>query len=106
MREAVRMAGVPHRTMYRWLADPDFVAAYRAARRQVFDDALFCLERNALNAAQRLADEIGDDRIGERTGEYSRISAATRLIDRAFKAQGVIAVEEEMAEVRANMARL
>ena len=104
-KEASRMSGIPHRTMYRWLADPRFIAELRAARRQVFDDALFCLERNALMAAQRLADEIGET-TGEATGEYSRIRAATCLLDRAFKAQGVIAVEEELAEVRANMARL
>ena len=63
---------------------------------------MFCLERNAQAAAQALVDEIGPKRVGS----FSLISAATRVFDLAFKAQGVIAVEEELAHLRTVMALL
>ena len=100
--EAARRAGIPPRTVYRRLADADFMAAYRAARRQRFDDAMAVLERNAEAAAQVLVDEIGENR----TESFARILAATRLLDRAIKAQTVIAIEEELANLRNLVASL
>jgi hypothetical protein len=91
--DAARIAGISSATMYRW---PPRASWPRFGRRQVFDDALFVRERNALGAAQTLADEFGPGRTGE----------DARMLDRAFKGQGNIAVEEELAEVRANMERL
>jgi hypothetical protein len=56
--EAARKAGIPHATMYRWFCDPQFLAAYREARRDLFDDALAVLEKGAAQAAQSLVDEL------------------------------------------------
>ena len=98
--DAARMAGISRATMYRRLADRCFVSAFRAARRQTFDDALFVLERNAEAAAQAMVDEFGPDRTGDRV----LLNAATRVLDFAFKAQGVIAVEEGLAHLRTVMA--
>ncbi len=98
--DAARKAQVPLRTMYNWLRDPRFRAGFLAARRDSFDNALVGLERNAASAVQLLADVVADSE--EDSG--LRVTAATRLIDRAFKAQGNIAVEEEMAELRTVMA--
>ena len=53
-------------------------------------------------AAQALVDEFGPDRVGS----FSLINTATRVLDLAFKAQGVIAVEAELAQLRAVMAEL
>src|SRR5262245_41824055 len=84
--QAARAAGISRATMYRWFADPVFMAAYRAARRAVFDDGLAVLERNAEPAAQALVDEFGKDR----TGSFAVILAARCVLDRAFKAQEAI----------------
>lgn len=100
--EAARAAGVTHRTMYRWFEDEDFMAALRAARRQAFDGAMFALERNAERAALVLADELGENR----TDNPNLINAATRLLDRAFRAQTVVAVEEELEKLRRVLAAL
>jgi hypothetical protein len=102
---ASRASGIALRTIFRWLADPDFMVRLRAARRAVFDDALFALERNAEAAANRLADEMEPGSCSGIKRAPNLISAAKGLLDRAFKAQGVIAVEEEMAEVRITLAK-
>ena len=36
---ALKAASVPERTAYRWLADPAFLAAYRAAKRDALGHA-------------------------------------------------------------------
>jgi hypothetical protein len=96
---AARAAGIEQRTMYRWLADPEFKEALRAARRAVFDDALFVLEKGAVKAAQALVDAL--ELLDVENQPFVLIMAATRVLDRAFKAQDSIAVEEELAKLRA-----
>ena len=95
--DAARAAGVAPRTMYNWLKLPKFRAVFRAARRRLFDNALLGLERNAVAAMQLLANVVAnaDGDIG------IRVTAATKLLDRAFKAQDSIATEEELADLRA-----
>jgi hypothetical protein len=95
--DAARAAGVPPRTMYNWLRTPTFRAALRAARRGLFDNALMGLDRNSAAAVQLLADVVADK--AEEIG--IRVRAATKLLDRAFKAQDSIAIEEELADLRA-----
>jgi hypothetical protein len=95
--DAARAADVAPRTMYNWLNLPTFRAVFRAARRRLFDNALLGLERNAAAAVQLLADVAADE--GEE--KRIRVTAATKLLDRAFKAQDSIAVEEELADLRA-----
>src|SRR5258705_13961885 len=56
--EASRISGIPRSTMYRWLADPTFRAAYQRARHAVFDDALAILQMGAVKAANALVEEI------------------------------------------------
>jgi hypothetical protein len=98
--EAARAADVPPRTMYNWLAEPEFAAAYRAARREQFDAALAVLERHSAEAAQLLANQIGSE------NEFVAGAAATRLLDRAFQAQDSIALAAEMTHLRATVEKL
>ena len=79
--EASRMSGISHATMYRMLADPQFMAAYRATLRDGFHDALALLAKNVVKAVQTRVNEMGP----ERTESFSVIAAATRVLDRAFK---------------------
>ena len=83
--------------MYNWLADPHFMAAYRAARRSQFDDGLAVLERNFAGSCQALVDVVND--LEEDTP--ARIVAAKAVIEHAFKAQDSIAVQEELAALGA-----
>ena len=43
--EAARSAGVGTRTLLRWMKDPEFDAAYRAAKRAVFGQAIARLQQ-------------------------------------------------------------
>lgn len=101
--EAADRAGIARSTMYRWFGDPRFLAAYRAARRQLFDDALAMLEKTACKAVQALAQELDE---AKATGSFAVIAAASRILDKAFKAQSAIAVEEELSNLRTVMAAL
>jgi hypothetical protein len=103
---AAEACGVSLRTIFRYLADPEFMAKYRATRRAAFDDALRVLEANAEEAAQCLVNEMhGRGGAGVKRSVLF-ITAATRVLDRAIKAKGTIAVEEELARVRRLMDRL
>jgi phage terminase small subunit len=95
--DAARAAGVSRRTMYNWLGLRTFRAALRAAQRSLFGNALMGLDRSAAAAVQLLTDVMNDPE--EDSGV--RVTAATKLLDRAFKAQDSIAVEEELADLRA-----
>ena len=83
--------------MYHWFKDPVFLEAYREARRYAFDDMLATLERNGNKAALALVREID---IHTATGSFALIHACRIVIDRVFKAQGSMAVEEELADLR------
>ena len=105
-KAAAKSVGVDRRTIDRWLADPDFMARYRQIRRFVFDDALFVLEKSAEKAAWLLVDECDASRQSSIKRTPLNINAAKAVLDRAFKAQGVIAVEQELASLRALMDEL
>lgn len=101
--EASRISGIPHRTMYRWLADPRFMAAYRAKRRELFEDAIAVLHKTSVQAAHALAEEIDygtREEPGKATGSKERISAAAKILALAFKGMDAILIQEELANLR------
>jgi transposase-like protein len=51
IEEAARLAGVPPRTLYRWLKEHEFDAAYRKAKRTAFGQATARLHQGAGAAA-------------------------------------------------------
>jgi AcrR family transcriptional regulator len=48
VEDAARSAGVAPRTLYRWLKEKDFDAAYREARRAAFSQAIARLQQMRL----------------------------------------------------------
>jgi hypothetical protein len=66
----------------------------------VVDDGLAILEKNFVRAAQVLADELDKKTWSTLKRSPMLISAASRMIDRGFKAQSAIAVQEELANLR------
>ena len=95
--EAAGMCGQSVSTMYRALADPRFMAAYRTARRAMFDEAMSTLERNADDSALVLVELAADKMESSKV----RLSAAKAVLDRAFKARNSVGMEEEVAGLRA-----
>ena len=54
VEEAARVAGIGPRTLYRWLKEPEFEAAYRTAKRAAFGQAVARLQQGASAAATTL----------------------------------------------------
>src|SRR5262249_43542576 len=54
MPEAAKACGVGESTLWRWLQDPEFQAAYRQARRQVVEKAIAELQGACSDAVNSL----------------------------------------------------
>ena len=61
VERAAASAKVGTRTIYRWLDEPDFAAAYRRARRKAFGQAIALTQRYAPLAVNTLAKVMMDD---------------------------------------------
>jgi hypothetical protein len=61
VERAAASARVGTRTIYRWLDEPDFAAAYRRARRKAFGQAIALTQRYAPLAVNTLAKVMMDD---------------------------------------------
>jgi hypothetical protein len=89
--QAAEKVGVNSRTLWRWMQNQEFQAAYREARQDALREVVVQL-RNACTDAVKTLTEI-------MAGEYestpaSRVTAAKTVLEYAFKA----AVEEDLAE--------
>jgi hypothetical protein len=89
--DAARTAEVPPRTLYRWLQEPEFDAAYRKARRAAFAQATARLQQATGAAVATLLKIMVDTNAPPST----RVRAADSVLDHATKA-----VEIEDVEVR------
>jgi hypothetical protein len=82
IEEAAKMASVGEHTIYRWLKLPEFVEAYREARREVVQHAVSQLQQ-AVGQAVAVLCEIMDNVVAPAS---SRVSAAKTIIEQALKA--------------------
>jgi hypothetical protein len=91
IEDAVRTAGVPPRTLHRWLQEKEFDAAYRKARRAAFAQATARLQQTTGAAVSTLLKIMVDTNAPPST----RVRAADSVLDHATKA-----IEIEDVEVR------
>lgn len=80
--DAAQQAGVSERTLYRYLADSTFDAAYRAARRRAVGQATTKLQQIAGEAVEMLRAVMTDTEASDR----ARVAAASKILDLAYKA--------------------
>ena len=74
---AARASGVGQRTLHNWINDDTrFMAAYRAARRQAFDQAIALTQRYASLAVTTLAKVMAD----ASAANAAKVSAATAML--------------------------
>jgi hypothetical protein len=71
--EAAAAAGISYRTLKRWLADPDFLAEYRAARKLVVETAIGRLQQAMEQAVDALLSNL-------RSGSPAARNAAAKII--------------------------
>jgi hypothetical protein len=91
IEEAARSCNTPVRTLYRWLKDPDFAAAYRDARNAAYGQSiarLFHLSSPAVSV-------LGKIMLDPTTSPAAKIRAADCILTHGGKAQ----VEDLVARV-------
>jgi AcrR family transcriptional regulator len=96
--EAAEKAGVPVRTVYRWLQTDDaFKAALQAAEGELLDQAmrrLLQLQDTALTALHVVL-------VGRDTPPSARVAAAGRILDATLRLRELRSVEDRLAALEA-----
>ena len=95
VEEAARVAKVGVRTMYRWMKEPAFDAAYRKARRASFGQTIARLQQGSPNAASLLLKIVLDGQAPAST----RVRAAEIVLDKAAKAIELEDIEARLVEL-------
>jgi hypothetical protein len=99
--DAARAVGIGSATLLRWLKEPEFDAAYRAARRAAFGQSIARLQQASGAAASTLLKVMLD----QNTPASTRVRAADSVLDHAAKAielediESRVAVLEQAAEI-------
>ena len=88
---AAEKAGVGEVTLYRWLKLPDFLAAYREARREVVEKAVAQMQQSSWAASATLIRLLGSG------SDSIRLQAARTILDQANKGLELIDFEERLA---------
>jgi hypothetical protein len=93
--EAARSAGIGTRTLLRWMKDPEFDAAFRAARRAAFGQTTARLQQGSSAAATILMKLMLDTN----TPASTRVRAAEIIVSHAGKAIEIEDIEARVAEL-------
>jgi hypothetical protein len=91
--EAARVAGIGPRTLYRWMKEPDFDAAYREAKRLTFLQSIARLHQMASAAVTTL----GKAMVDPNTPPATRVRAADSILDHTAKAMELEDLEARLA---------
>jgi transposase-like protein len=88
---AAEKTGVNEVTIYRWLKLPDFLAAYRKARREVVEKAVAQLQQSSWAASTTLVRLLGS------SSDSIRLRAAQTILDQANKGIELLDFEERLS---------
>jgi hypothetical protein len=78
---AAANVGIGETTLYLWLKEPSFAAAYRDARREAVQHALGRLQEASSEAAEVLKTVMNDPK----TPANNKIAAASKILDMSVK---------------------
>jgi transposase-like protein len=95
VEEAARSIGIDPKTLLRWMKDPEFDAAYRAARRLAFGQSVARLQQATSAAATTLLKVMVDPA----TPPAVKIRAADIVFNNAAKAIELEDIEARLAEL-------
>ena len=93
VEEAARAAGVGARTLYRWMREPEFDAAYRDAKRGAFSQAIARLHQMSSAAVTTL----GKAMLDPGTPAATKVRAAQSILDHTAKAIEIEDLEARLA---------
>ena len=88
---AAERTGVGEVTLYRWLKLPEFLAAYRGARREVVEKSVAQLQQSSWAASTTLVRLLGSG------SDSIRLRAAQTILDQANKGLELLDFEERLA---------
>jgi hypothetical protein len=94
---AARKLGISSKTLSRWLAEPEFRAAYAHAKAEILKMASAVLTRNSAKAAQVLC-EIFSSKKGK-ANQSARVSAAIGNIRLAHESFELESLEERVRQL-------
>ncbi len=97
IEDAARACDIPARTLYRWLKEPEFDVAYRAARRQGYGQSISRLQQGSTAAATTLLKVMVDPA----TPPATRVRAAEAVLSHAAKAIEIEDIDARLRELEA-----
>jgi transposase-like protein len=100
MKRAAKSVGVDDRTLFRWLQDKDFHAAYRAARRETVTQAIARLQQASSEAVNTLREIVKD----KGQPAPARVSAAKAILEFSIKSVELEDMADRVAEIEALLA--
>ena len=97
VEDAARAANVAVRTLYRWLKEPDFCAAYREAKRTSFAQAVARLHQMSSAAVSTL----GKVMVDPATPPSAKIRAADSILNHTARAIELDDIEARLSVLEA-----
>jgi len=97
VEEAARSLGIAPKTLLRWMKEPDFDAAYRAARRQAYGQSISRLQQGSTAAATTLLKLMVDPN----SPPSCRLRAADSVLSHAAKAIEIEDIDARLRELEA-----
>jgi hypothetical protein len=93
VEEAARIVNIPARTLYRWLKEPEFDAAYREARHAAFSQSVARLQQMSAAAVSTL----GKIMVDAAAPTASRVRAAQSVLHHSAKGIEIEDLERRLA---------
>jgi hypothetical protein len=93
--EAAKAAGIAPNTLLKWMKDPEFDAAYRAARRSAFSQSVARLQQGSTAAVTTLLKVMVDPA----TPASTKVRAADSVLAHSAKAIELEDIEARVAEL-------
>lgn len=92
--EAGDLSGIPPRTLYRWMGEPDFQQALTRAEGEVLDGAVRRLTALSSKAVQVLADCLEDE-----VPPYVRLKSAASVLDYVLRLRELRGLENRLQDL-------
>jgi len=93
--DAARVANINPRTLYRWMKDPEFDAAYRKTKRAAFGQSIARLHYLSSAAVSTL----GKIMLDSSTPPATRVRAADSILDHTAKAIEIEDIEARVSDL-------
>jgi hypothetical protein len=93
--QAAQRTGVGDTTLWRWMKEPEFQAAYKDARRQVMNTAIGRIQDTCTEAVETLRAIMQDTN----ASASSRVSAAKSVLEIGLRAMELQDMEERITQL-------